>query len=160
MNAAAIYAGSDGAATKAYYAELEKCGVMGRIAMNLFRAQKCSARAKVYRRGSFKGMAYERKEWSMGQLVGILEAHRVNGDEPAIPYGWKVDASVLFDGEPSWVLYIDLPELGQVSFHAPRRGLGPDYAGWWDGQHASEPRILALCDRVMAGTAKPMEMFP
>lgn len=69
MNAADVYAGSDGELTKRYYSELETKGPIGLVAMNLFRAQKCSARAKVYRggvrgRGSYKSMAYERKSWS------------------------------------------------------------------------------------------------
>jgi hypothetical protein len=163
MKAVDVYAGSDGAATRAYYARLEQFGAIGRIAMNLFRAQKCSARAKVYRGGvrgggSFKRMAYERKEWSLAELVGVLEAWRQNGGMPEIAYGWKQDPGVLFDGEPSWVLYVDLP-VGQVSFHAPARSLGPDYPGEWDRSHASEARILRFCDEIIARGNGSMELF-
>src|ERR1051326_1718916 len=83
MTAAAIYAGSDGAATRAYYPQLETRGSIGAIAMNLFRAQKCSSRAKVYRGGirgkaSYKSMAYDKKAWSMQQLCVMLGVHGAN----------------------------------------------------------------------------------
>jgi hypothetical protein len=72
MMALEIYAGSDGEATKRLYAELEALGLVGVIAMNLFRACKASARAKVYRGGGYRGMAYDKKQWSIGQLVEAL----------------------------------------------------------------------------------------
>lgn len=146
MRAIEIYQGSDGEATKRFYASLESTGPVGRIAMNLFRAQKCSARAKVYRggngRGSYRGMAYDRKNWSMEQLCAIL---LTEGEGLAV-WGWKLDPAAAFH---SWVLYVDLPELGQVSFHAAMRGEGPDYTGQWDGQHKSAERIIQFCDRVL-----------
>ncbi len=43
---------------------------------------------------------------------------------------------------------VDLPELGQCSFHSPERYAGPDYPGEWDGRRASEERILAFCQKV------------
>ena len=46
LDARDIYHGSDGAATTAYYNELSKRGPIGLVAVNLFRASKCSARAK------------------------------------------------------------------------------------------------------------------
>lgn len=51
MDAITVFEGSDGELTKTYYAELSKRGPIGEVAMNLFRAQKCSERAKVYRGG-------------------------------------------------------------------------------------------------------------
>lgn len=151
MKAQEVYEGSDGEVTKAYYAKLcQRGGMLGHVAMNLFRAQKCSARAKVYRggmrgRGSYKSMAYERKGWSMGLLCDTLAVH---AGHLGIEWGWREDASVPFGNEASWVLYIDLPE-GQVSFHSPTRGKGPAYERDWDGlKGASVPRILAFCDRV------------
>jgi len=141
-----IYNGSDGAATTSYYNELSKRGPLGLVAINLFRASKCSARAKVYRggvrgMGSFRSMAYERKNWSMNQLVAVLAKH---ASTLGITYGWKYDPA-----QPvhSWVLYVDLPQ-GQVSFHTGHRGEGPNYAGKWDGSHASADRIIAFCDQV------------
>jgi hypothetical protein len=70
--AAEVYAGSNGEVTRAYYAELERRGPLGMVAMNLFRAQKCSARAKVYRGRGFKRDAYDRKNWSLGLLCTYL----------------------------------------------------------------------------------------
>jgi hypothetical protein len=99
MKACDVYAGSDGELTKQYYRELESRGPIGVAAMNLFRAQKCSARAKVYRggirgKGSYRAMAYERKSWSMGLLCQALAKY---GTQLAIVYGWKEDPTVPFD---------------------------------------------------------------
>ncbi len=148
-----IYDGSDGAATTAYYARLKSMGTAGEVGMNLFRAQKSSARAKVYRGGvktgngkrRFKDMAYERKEWSMSNLCDILdkEAHDLG-----IPYGWKKDPHALMY---KWVFYVDIP-TGQVSFHTATRGKGPDYFGEWDGVGMSAERIMAFCDALLDGT--------
>jgi|SRR5579864_6752222 len=144
-----IYQGSDGAATTAYYKELEQLGPIGIVAVNLFRAQKCSARAKLYRGGvrglgSYKSMAYDRKAWSMQNLCSVLTEH---GAKLAIRWGWKQDPNVLFGEQESWVLYVDLPQ-GQISFHNRVKYSGPNYLGEWDGFRASCERILAFCDWV------------
>ena len=73
MNPHEIYYGSDGESTKALYARLWKLGPVGVIAVNLFRACKCSERAKQYHggirgKGSYRSMAYERKQWSIAAL--------------------------------------------------------------------------------------------
>jgi hypothetical protein len=113
MKAQEVYEGSDGKVTTLYYAHLiQRGGELGTVAMNLFRAQKCSARAKVYRggirgRGSFKSMAYERKSWSMGLLCDALAT---NAETLGIAWGWKEDPHTPFGNEPSWVLYVELPE--------------------------------------------------
>jgi hypothetical protein len=151
MTAAEVYAGSDGDVTKRYYEELCERGVIGFVAMNLFRAQKCSVRAKKYTR-RYKGNAYDRKNWSMGNLARTLV---LNGAALGICFGWKEDPGQAYH---NWVLYIDLP-TGQASFHAAERGEGPEYTGDWDGLHLSAERILAFCDSVMAlpvGITEPM----
>lgn len=141
MNPAAIYAGSDAAATKALYAALEAKGPLGLIALNLFRAQKASSRAKVYRRRCHKGAAYDKKEWSLRQLCDVLAR------ESSLTWGWKEDPAQSFH---KWVLYVDLP-TGQVSFHAARP-LTPDrYEGEWDGRHLSAERIIRYTDAVLHG---------
>lgn len=129
--------------------------------MNLLRAQKASARAKVYRGGvrgvgSFRRMAYERKSWSMQNLCGVLDRH---GAELAIRFGWKMDSSVVFGERPSWVLYIELPRIGQVSFHSPARLSAHDFSGEWDGKKLSEERILAFCDQVFWGPSTQLSLF-
>lgn len=151
MKAIEVYQGSDGAVTTAYYKDLEKLGPIGVVAMNLFRAQKCSARAKLYRggirgKGSYKSMAYERKAWSMEKLSEVLVEH---GAKLAIRWGWKQDPNVLFGEQESWVLYVDLPQ-GQVSFHNRVKYAGQIYPSEWDGFRASCDRILAFCDWVKA----------
>ena len=151
MNPREIYLGSDGEATKSLYSHLERRGPLGMIALNLFRAQKCSARAKVYRggirgQGSYKRMAYERKSWSMDLLCRALIEH---GAALNIRFGWKEDPRTVFGQDASWVLYVELP-AGQVSFHSPTRGTGPDYTREWDQQHSSEERIIAFACAVAA----------
>ena len=141
-SAAAVMAQNNGDVTRAYYDALMRCGPMGEIGVALFRAQKRSRRAKEYRRGKYRRAAYDVKEWSLGEVCRLLEKHGDLG----FAWGWKQDPTVLFDGEPSWVLYVDLPRFGQVSFHAPSRGEGPDYPGEWDGQRASAERIIQFCD--------------
>lgn len=143
MNVQEIYLGSNGDATKALYAELEKVGPLGLIAVNLFRAQKCSERAKVYRGRGYRQEAYGRKSWSMGLLCEILEKHAADF---GIRWGWKVDPIQLHF---PWVLYVDIP-TGQVSFHTDIRGKGPDYPGDWDKAIGQCPaRIVAFTESVL-----------
>lgn len=122
-NILSIFQGSDARATIALYDELMTLGPAGHVAIELFRAQKASSRAKVYRGGGFKGKAYDKKEWAMNNLAHALAEY---GE---LRWGWKQDPAQQFH---NWVLYVDLPN-GQVSFHAADRGTGPDYPGEWDG---------------------------
>lgn len=145
MKAKDVYTQMDGDLTKRYYREIAaRGGIAGVVAVNLFRAQKCSARAKTYKRHSHKSEAYGRKEWSMQNLCEVLGKH---SHALSIRYGWRQDDSVVFGNEPSFVLYVELPN-GQVSFHCPRRGEGPDYERKWDGAKASSERIIEFCDMV------------
>ncbi len=147
-----VYFGSDGEATKALYAKLEQHGAIGVIAMNLFRACKCSARAKVYRggirgKGSYRAMAYDRKEWSIRNLVEALSKHA----ELGIKWGWRRDPAQEFH---DWVLYVDAPGAGQISFHSAQRGIGPDYDLPWDAAEPSDRRVIRFIDSVL-GLAAP-----
>jgi hypothetical protein len=100
-------------------------------------------RGGVRGQGSFKGMAYDRKEWAIGNLGKILDAH---AQACGIRWGWGVDREQTFH---NIVLYVDLP-TGQVSFHTARRGLGPEYAGKWDGmREAGAARICEWCARLL-----------
>jgi hypothetical protein len=135
-----IYHGSNGEVTKALYARLESVGVDGVVAVNLFRACKASQRAKVYRggvrgRGSYRSMAYDRKQWAMDNLCSTLERE---ADDLSIKWGWGLDkAAVGYEH----VLYVEIP-TGQVSFHTNNRGKGPNHSGEWDGiRNASPERI-------------------
>jgi hypothetical protein len=146
-----VYLGSDGERTRALYARLEALGAAGVVALNLFRAQKCSSRAKVYRGGlpglgSFRGAAYERKQWSLDNVCAELEQH---AGELGLRWGWREDARQVFH---RWVLYVELP-TGQVSFHAAARGRGPEYPGEWDGKvDASAGRIVTWAARLLKPT--------
>lgn len=143
VNVLKVYLGSDGTATTALYARLEALGPIGTVAINLFRAQKASERAKVYR-GRFKGVAYDKKQWSVDNLCKVLAEH---AEASGIVYGWAED-----DAQPfhRWVLYVDLP-TGQVSFHAAARGDGPDYSGAWDGIRQQGPTRICrwIAERIL-----------
>lgn len=157
MKAIEVLKQNDGEVTKAYYAELNSRGPFGEIATALFRAQKRSSRAKDYRRGQWRRKAYDVKSWSLGEVCRLLTDYR---DTVGITFGWKQDPNVLFGNSASWVLYVDLPQ-GQVSFHSPDRGSGPDYIGTWCGEHRSAERIVMFCDSIMKthSLAKPHQEF-
>lgn len=139
-----IYRGSDGDATRAFLGRLEQLGELGRIAAYLFRAQKASERAKVYRGRTHRASAYDRKDWALRELAAVLVA-----DAPAsIVWGWGEDPAQEFHRH---VLYVDLP-TGQVSFHTGQRGEGPEYVDGWDGQRGKSPdRILRWIARLLEG---------
>lgn len=145
MKALEVFHQQNGDVTKAFYAELDSHGPLGRIATCLFRAQKRSSRAKEYRRGKFRSAAYDVKTWSMGELCKVLAEH---GTKHGIKWGWQPDHETKFAMESSWVLYVDLPQ-GQVSFHSPERLTGPDYAGKWDRTGSSAARIIQFADSVI-----------
>ena len=139
-----VFDGSDGRLTVAYYRRLQTAGAIGVVAMNLFRAQKTSTRAKVYRAKRFRHASYDVKNYSLDQLVKALQ------NLPTVTWGWGRDASTPgFE----WVLYVELPQIDretkQVSFHSAQRLSGPNYDGAWDGERLSRERILAFCDDVL-----------
>jgi hypothetical protein len=147
-----VYQGSDGEATRALYRELEQSGPIGAIGVNLFRACKCSERAKLYRRGrGYKTAAYDRKDWSIRNLAEALNS--IIGSETIFRqwWGWAIDDALRGRGDPHHhILYVDLP-TGQVSFHTGARGPGPDYPGQWDGvQGAAAERICRWVAIIMA----------
>lgn len=166
MTVRETFDGSSGDATKDLYARLEKLGPIGIIGLNLFRAQKCSTRAKGYRRRAHKADAYDRKNWSMQQLCNALLSHATAF---GIQWGWKEDPKA---EHHKWVLYVNLPPIiggliidvagalpasgpsaspgHQVSFHAFARGKGPDYPGEWDHSHASAERIINFCEDLLS----------
>lgn len=152
-----IYMGSDGEATKALYAELDSLGPTGVIALNLFRAQKNSERAKVYRggirgQGSFKDMAYGRKQYALDKLCEVLTQH---AEGCGLAWGWGVDPK---QEHHRHVLYVDLP-TGQVSFHTDKRGTGPGYSREWDGVRGVSPsRICHFVANVLGATPVPEQM--
>jgi hypothetical protein len=141
MTVLEIFAGSNGQATLDLYARLENLGPIGAVALNLFRAQKASSRAKVYRR-RFKGVAYDKKNWSMKLLCDALSA---SATELGIEFGWREDPMQEFH---KWVLYVDLP-MGQVSFHSAAP-LSPErYEKLWDGSKDSAARIIRFVESVL-----------
>lgn len=142
INVRQIYEGSDGEATKALYAALEKLGPIGLVALNLFRCHKSSSRAKVYRRRAHKHASYDKKNWSLGELCNALINHG------GFVWGWQEDPTQEFH---KWVLYVELP-TGQVSFHARLPYTGHRYAGEWDGRKVSGERIIRFVESVLNGT--------
>ena len=144
-----IYRGSDGNATTALYKTLHEHGAAGWIAVNLFRALKCSERAKSYRGHGYRSAAYDRKQWSINNLAVCLLHH---AKELGIVWGWKIDPE---QRKHDQVIYIELPGIGQVSFHTELRGQGPDFEGEWDGARGLSPqRVCQFVCRVLRGEAK------
>lgn len=138
-----IYHGSNGDQTKALYERLATLGPVGEVALNLFRACKNSERAKVYRGRRYRGAAYDRKSWAVENVCTVLETH---ASSLGIVWGWQRD-----DSTPGfeWVLYVDIL-FGQVSFHAPSRGIGPDYLNSWDGEKGASPeRVIRWCESLL-----------
>lgn len=154
MRARHVYDGSNGAETRRLYDRLCACGAMGALASALFKAQKASRRAKRYgpfagRAGrSFRDMSYDRKGDALREVCRLLLA---DGARLGIRFGWKEDPHA---GENKFVLYVETP-FGQVSFHAPERGDGPDYPGEWDGARASEERIIRFAQSVLDAARAP-----
>jgi hypothetical protein len=139
----AIYRDSDDNATKALYAELHKHGAPGFVAVNLFRAMKCSERAKVYRGHGYKSAAYDRKQWSINNLAACLVVH---ASALGIVWGWREDPE---QRKHNQTIYIELPHgIGQVSFHTELCDKGPDFPGEWDGARGQGP--TRACRYVMS----------
>jgi len=141
LRAIEVFKQNNGDVTKSYYEALGKKLPLGPVAVALFRAQKRSARAKQYRRGRWRHAAYDVKNWSIGEVCKLLRG-------TDFIWGWKRDPHTPgFE----WVLYVDLPGCGQVSFHNASRGEGPDYPLEWDEKRESAERIIRFCDRVLSG---------
>lgn len=134
-----VFAQSKGAITTAYLKRLRERGPRGKIAAELFVAQKASERAKTYS-GDGTDLAYDRKAEGLQALCEILAE-----DNCGLQWGWKPD---WIAHRPPFILYIDLPD-GQVSFHSHDRFAGPDYPNAWDRSSLSRRRILLFCDSVM-----------
>lgn len=138
---ALIYAGTDGDATRALFDELCGHGVRGRLAMHLFRAQKCTARAAIAV-GTYRDLAVGRKKWALEQLADCLR------NEATYLFGWAVDPE---DPRLPWVLIVDLPN-GQVRFHTAVKGNGPPYPGEWEGSDEQTlERVLAFVNAALHG---------
>ena len=146
---AGVFYGSNGGATRSLLAKLSKIKPFGRVAAQLFRAQKASGKAKQYRGGirrsdgefnSYRNLAYEAKDAALKKLCEEL-----GSDSCGLKWGWAEDLKQPIN---SFVLYVELPN-GQVSFHSPERFEGPDFEQGWDGQRGSETRIIQFCQAVL-----------
>jgi hypothetical protein len=150
LSARQAYEGSDAAATRSLLKKLETCGHLGKIAAQLFRAQKTSSRAKVYRGGiklrpgkkiAYRDLAYDKKGEALQRLCELL-----SDDACELTWGWQIDPR---QRRARFVVYVDLP-TGQCSFHSPSRHKGPDYLGGWDEGDGSQNAILRFCDALLA----------
>lgn len=136
MTAIEVYKGSVGSTTQAFYAELQKRGAIGALAVNLFRASKTSERAKVYRGRTYRGLSYDRKNWSLENICKLLAEH---GDDMGIRWGWKRDPNT---PGYEWVLYVDIPDFGQCSYHSAVRLCPQNYTGEWDGKKGATVQVV------------------
>ncbi len=152
----AAYFGSDPAVSRKLCLDLEAEGPLGKVAAQLFRVQKASSRAKVYRGGVpdrkakkskskkykhlYRDLSYQRKDEQIEKLCSVLR-------ETSLSWGWGEDRR---PSVPRHVLYVDLPQ-GQVSYHCYHRYPGPAYTTGWDGEGMSEGRVIAFCTAVLDG---------
>ena len=140
------YHESDASRTKRLLRALTATGQLGRIASDLFRAQKSSARARSIEAVSTGDPRIP--SWPTGARARCwpLFAKRWS----RMPRVWSGAGARTLPGIfARWVLYVELP-TGQVSFHSPDRLDGPVYPGAWDGMRdASAGRILRLCDQIL-----------
>jgi hypothetical protein len=143
MTVIEVFKQNNGDVTKAWYAEMNAKGKAGELAVALFRAQKRSTAAKKYR-GRFTRDAYDVKNWSISEVVRILWSPPM--PFPDMEWGWAYDArAVNFEH----VLYVELPGIGQCSFHSSTRLAGPDFTGVWKPIPDSLTSILTFCDSVI-----------
>lgn len=143
-NVSDAFFGSDADKTRDLYLRLVDRGPIGAIAVDLLRAMKASSRAKQYRGRSVR-LAYDKKSWAVSELCKSLEL--LAGDI-GIRWGWGKDRTV--DQGFDDVIYIDLPGCGQISFHSPTRGSGPDYPDAWDGvRGVGIPRVIRFAHAIL-----------
>ncbi len=103
--------------------------------------------------------AYSAKETALAKAAQLLA-------DLDLTWGWGEDTQACAlpvdyrpSRRPTQVLYIDLP-AGQVSFHAPTRGLGPDYQGEWDGfVGRNAARIDAAIDTLVGLDTSAFDAF-
>jgi hypothetical protein len=145
MLAKLVFDQKNGDVTKAYYAEMNKKGLLGQLAVALFRAQKRSTAAKKYRKGSWKRDAYDVTNWSLSEICRVLNV--MQAFEMFFSWGWKKDLNT---PGYEWVLYVETPK-GQASFHSSERLNGPDFNGEWKPIPCSEESILDFCDSIWDG---------
>lgn len=145
-----VYNSSDAELTRSYYDLLEHYGIVGRFALNLFRALKCSDRAAKYTDLGHRTKTLGRKRYSIESLVAILNEHAT---ALGITWGWRTEHH-----DPKYVsagaqaaphaLYMNLP-TGQVRFHSPARMTGPEYTGETNLDHYGRAtRVIKFCDRI------------
>jgi len=145
-----VFDGSVAADTRRYLKGLSRLGPRGQLAASLFRAQKASTRAKFYHGGiktgygrkTFRDLAYDHKQDAINAVCELLQ--ELSG-RLVLTWGWGEDKGQSIN---RWVLYVELP-TGQVSFHSPQRGAGPDYLRGWDGANLSCERISQWCDSIV-----------
>jgi len=143
----------------------------GQLVLALAGAQSASSKAKTYPRKNRQcGRLYAKKQAALvraGALAASIDSFvwgwKIDGeDQVSEGECWTCDGDgycLSYDDHQLlecdrchgtgdyvrvrralWVVYFELPQ-GQVSFHSPTRGSGPDYPGEWDGTHTSQDRI-------------------
>lgn len=134
----------------------------GRFLLALENAQKASDSAKSraanglrmhdYRDGSRYWRANYRRSRDARELdykrksEAVAEACQL-APVAGTTFGWRKDGG----GVVPWVVYFELPGIGQASFHSPERGAGPDYSGVWDGLKGSTPGRITKAIKVVLG---------
>jgi hypothetical protein len=142
MHAIDAFNTSNAEETVAFQNELILRGELGQIAFGLFRAQKRSSKAKSYR-GAMRRNSYDGK----GEALYYLDAALTLWDEElGINWGWKKDPRQECHDK---VLYVELPDHGQCSFHAASQASPKQFDGEWDSSKPVIETVLEFCDFVM-----------
>lgn len=131
---------TDGDEVIDYCTALCERGLIGGLAVCLFRTQNNSSRAKRNHRS--RSSRYENKNGQILTLCRFLERF---AEGLAVDWGWREDDQQAYHRQ---VLYVDTPE-GQVSFHTADRLQGPDYEKPWCQKRPSEDRLLGLFAEIL-----------
>lgn len=142
MDAKQAFDQRDAKKTIAFQDHLLSHGRSGQVAFGLFRASKRSNRAKDYRR-SLRSSAYEAKNNALEFLDAALGKW---GEQLGITSGWNMDP-----GQPVYkcVFYVDIPGIGQASFHSMTTQSDRVYRGDWSGKRNSHEIIQRYCQSIL-----------
>ena len=134
--------------TLGYQNELIMRGEPGQLAFGLFRAQKRSTRAKQYRR-RWKSQTYQGKSDALRFVDAALTAW---AELLQVQWGWATDPGQQVHNQ---ILYVEIPNVGQCSYHSERRFSAKEFPGQWD-RGCSRETVLRYCDMVMELPTRPL----
>lgn len=142
MRAVDAFKTKNAAETVEFQNKLIVRGEIGQVAFGLFRAQKRSTKAKEFR-GSMRRAAYDGKGEALKYLDSALALW---ADMLGISWGWRRDPVQAYHDQ---VLYVDLPNGRQCSFHSDRALSDKQFEGEWIKGKPVFESVLEFADHVM-----------